>query len=352
VQTEPSADTLPDTAPPSVQTVPSDTSADTEPTHVHSFSEQSMAAVYLKEQASCTSPAVYYYSCACGEAGSLTFSYGEPGEHTVVTVEGYGAGCVTPGMTEGKHCSVCLTVLVPQQSIPASGHDFDPEDPLAPCLVCGAFPPTHTHSYTVQNTAEEYLVKEADCMNSAVYCYSCACGEAGEETFESGGLGEHEIVESAGDPPTCLFSGWTGETYCRICDLTIVPAEMLPPISHNYYPSDSLPYCRMCGQQGNVVISGPTGSTKINDLVSLVMCTYTIEESPNGMDWIVCVYLNFFIHKPDTGILNMEVSLDYYIGGGNWGRDSGYAPVDSTKKDHCITLQVPKGYYKYTITIE
>ena len=47
--------------------------------------------------------------------------------HTTVTDKGYEPTCTEPGLTDGSHCSVCGVVLVPQESIPATGHDYGEE---------------------------------------------------------------------------------------------------------------------------------------------------------------------------------------------------------------------------------
>lgn len=43
--------------------------------------------------------------------------------HTEVVDNAVVAQCETTGLTEGKHCNVCQTVLVAQQTVPALGHD-------------------------------------------------------------------------------------------------------------------------------------------------------------------------------------------------------------------------------------
>lgn len=59
--------------------------------HKHSFTREAAEEKYKKSDATCTSPAKYYYSCsieqdgsACGAAGTTTFAYGEkaPANHT------------------------------------------------------------------------------------------------------------------------------------------------------------------------------------------------------------------------------------------------------------------------------
>lgn len=49
----------------------------------HKFDRQVISPAYLKSNASCTSPAVYYYSCSCGQKGSETFFYGSSLGHTI-----------------------------------------------------------------------------------------------------------------------------------------------------------------------------------------------------------------------------------------------------------------------------
>lgn len=50
------------------------------------------------------------------------------------------------------------------------------------------------HSYTEQVVSEDYLAT-ANCGEQASYYYSCACGEAGEETFFTGDVIEHVYGE-------------------------------------------------------------------------------------------------------------------------------------------------------------
>lgn len=45
--------------------------------------------------------------------------------HTEVVDEAVAATCTTAGKTQGKHCSVCNTVLTAQTEIPAKGHTWD-----------------------------------------------------------------------------------------------------------------------------------------------------------------------------------------------------------------------------------
>ena len=65
--------------------------------HTHVYDQTSTDAAHLKTPATCTSPAVYYKSCTCGENGTETFEYGGLGAHNWTP-----ATCTVP-----KTCSVC-----------------------------------------------------------------------------------------------------------------------------------------------------------------------------------------------------------------------------------------------------
>ena len=49
----------------------------------------------------------------------------------------------------------------------------------------------HTHVFDKEVAQEQYLASKANCNDSAKYYKSCACGEKGTETFESGVANGH-----------------------------------------------------------------------------------------------------------------------------------------------------------------
>ena len=72
--------------------------------HTHVYDRQSTDARYLKAAAGCTTKAVYFCSCACGEAGTETFEVGTPLGHD------WGRYVVTTPATEtseGEETSTC-----------------------------------------------------------------------------------------------------------------------------------------------------------------------------------------------------------------------------------------------------
>lgn len=185
------------------------------PPHTHSLT------LVLAVPATCASPGnISYYRCAaCGER------FRDDGGNDPVTEDevklaplGHDwqeATCETPktckragcSATEGRplghdwttgwmsdagfHWHECLRENCGEKSGHAA-HIPGPEaTEVAPqtCTECGyVIAPAleHTHVYDRQSTDARYLKAAAGCTTKAVYFCSCACGEAGTETFEAG----------------------------------------------------------------------------------------------------------------------------------------------------------------------
>lgn len=99
------------------------------PSHSHSYA----AAVTAP---TCTEKGYTTYTCSCGS--SFVGNYVDAKGHTEVTDAAAAATCAKTGLTEGKHCSECNEVLVKQEVIPASAHEF--KDGV--CTACGAKDPS------------------------------------------------------------------------------------------------------------------------------------------------------------------------------------------------------------------
>ena len=99
------------------------------PSHSHSYA----AAVTAP---TCTEKGYTTYTCSCGS--SFVGNYVDSKGHAEVTDAAVAATCTATGLTEGKHCSECNEVLVKQEVIPASAHEF--KDGV--CTACGAKDPS------------------------------------------------------------------------------------------------------------------------------------------------------------------------------------------------------------------
>ena len=94
--------------------------------HVHAFGEWQITVA-----PTCTSAGAKERVCSCGEKETETVA---AAGHTEVVDPAVAASCTEPGKTEGKHCSVCGTVITAQEDTAALGHDY--VDHV--CSRCGA----------------------------------------------------------------------------------------------------------------------------------------------------------------------------------------------------------------------
>ncbi len=100
----------------------------------HVYNQEVATAAYLKSAATCTSRAVYYKSCICGERGTETFEYGELMAHTSEIIPAQVATCTAAGHTSGSKCSVCGTIITATTPIDALGHNYVFAHTVAPNL--------------------------------------------------------------------------------------------------------------------------------------------------------------------------------------------------------------------------
>ncbi|MBQ8409855.1 MAG: hypothetical protein IJY39_13425, partial [Clostridia bacterium] len=108
----------------------------------------------------CTTPGSYeavVYCTDCGDELDRTLhTINAPG-HTEVVDEAVAATCTETGLTEGKHCSVCNTVLVAQEEVAALGHtEVVDEAVAATCTETGLTEGKHC------SVCEEVLVAQEE----------------------------------------------------------------------------------------------------------------------------------------------------------------------------------------------
>ena len=72
--------------------------------------------------------------------------------HTEVVDKAVEATCTTAGKTEGKHCTVCSTVTVPQTAVPVKSHNFS----NGTCTACGAADPNYNTTPQVTGVTRLY----------------------------------------------------------------------------------------------------------------------------------------------------------------------------------------------------
>ena len=83
--------------------------------HTHTFSKWEVT-----KDPTCVDEGVQ--SRECRECGYVETEKIDPVGHTTAKTAAVKATCITDGLTEGTHCSVCNEVLLAQETIPAFGH--------------------------------------------------------------------------------------------------------------------------------------------------------------------------------------------------------------------------------------
>lgn len=132
-----------------------------EETHEHVYGEWVVVS-----EATCTKKGEREKSCSCGEKVKEEIAMLA---HTEEVIKGKEATCTEEGLTEGKKCSVCGTILVAQEAIKAKGHSYSEEYKYDEEY--------HWHEATCNDT-EEVSGKEKHTYENGV----CKCGQVEKKT--------------------------------------------------------------------------------------------------------------------------------------------------------------------------
>ena len=191
------------------------------PEHKCVFDKKIVENKYLKSEATCENKAIYYYSCNCGEKGSLTFEHSEPLGHdfanyvynndAICEVDGTETATCENGCgsndtktkentalehnygnfisnNDGTHTKTCKNNSEHKITEDCSG-GVATETNRPICSVCNeeyGMELGHQHNYNVKDSTSKYLKTEATCENKAVYYYSCKCSLKSTLTYEVG----------------------------------------------------------------------------------------------------------------------------------------------------------------------
>lgn len=175
----------------------------------------------------------------CGEKREVT--------HTEVVLEAKSATCTESGLTEGKKCSVCGTITVAQEKIPATGHTEEVIKGVSAtctstgltdgkkCSVCGEILVAQTTIMaTGHKNVETVAGKDATCTETGL-TEGKKCSDCGAWVVEQAIIPEkgHVEVYVGAIEPTCTESGYTGATICVVCEDVLDYGEEIEATGHN-----------------------------------------------------------------------------------------------------------------------
>ena len=153
--------------------------------HTHVYDQTSTDAAHLKTPATCTSPAVYYKSCTCGENGEETFTSGSALGHEYTQKFEDAAHLKTAASKCTEHniywydCSRC-----------DSNAKNDPE--AADKYFTSTTTGSHSFTEKIEDAAHYMAGTGTDCQSVKQYYYDCAyCDQIGTATWDSTTYGAH-----------------------------------------------------------------------------------------------------------------------------------------------------------------
>ncbi|MBR3403148.1 MAG: leucine-rich repeat protein [Parasporobacterium sp.] len=287
---------------------------------------------YIEEittEPTCITGGVKTYTCQrCGNTYTEAIP---PTGHTAVTDAAKAPTCTEPGLTRGSHCSVCGTVLIPQEEVPALGHDYVEEVTTVPtctepgvktftCSRCSdsyteeipaaghtevadeAVAPTCTEpGYTAGShcsvcgtvfTAQEEIpalghdytavvTTEPTCTEAGLKTFTCSrCSDSYTEEIPAAG---HTVVTDEALEPTCTETGLTAGSHCSVCHVVLTAQEEIPALGHDYKETiTTAPTCTeaglktiSCERCGDTYVEEipATGHTEVADEALAPTCT-------------------------------------------------------------------------------
>ncbi len=199
----------------------------------HVYCCASVKEQYLAREATCTTNALYFKSCPCGESSQGTdqeiiFEFeGSYLGHSVEIIPGKEPTCTTDGYTESRVCNreingeKCGKILKESIKLSATGHH------------------------------EEYVSvpkKEATCTNAghSEEKRCLYCGKILKEAIELSATGHHEeYVSVPKKEATCTNAGHSEEKRCLYCGILLTsPSITIPALGHIDDNNDG--FCNRC----------------------------------------------------------------------------------------------------------
>lgn len=200
--------------------------------------------------ATCISPAIYNYSCRCGETKTDEFGFKNPINHVHKEVRGAkNATCTKKGYTGDTYCNDCGLFLYLGKNIEAPGHDYkDVAQVPATCAAegtaatqqckrCGYTVPAQTlpidpnnHANIVKDVAVAPTCTETG-LTEGSHCGDCNKILIAQEVVSS--TNHTEVIDPA-VAATCTETGLTEGSHCSVCNKILVAQKTVSALNHSF----------------------------------------------------------------------------------------------------------------------
>ncbi len=200
--------------------------------------------------ATCTSPAIYNYSCRCGETKTDEFGLKNPINHVHKEVRGAkDATCIEKGYTGDTYCNDCGLFLYSGKNIKALGHDYKnvaevPATCVAEgtaatqqCKRCGYTVPAQSlpidpnnHANIVKDVAVAPTCTETG-LTEGSHCGDCNKILIAQEVVS---FTNHTEVIDPAVAATCTETGLTEGSHCSVCNKILVAQKTVSALNHSF----------------------------------------------------------------------------------------------------------------------
>ncbi len=200
--------------------------------------------------ATCISPAIYNYSCRCGETKTDTFGLKDLLNHVHTEVrDAEDATCTEKGYTGDTYCIDCDKRVSRGKKTNALGHDYkDVAEVPATCVTegtaatqqckrCDYIVPAQSlpidpnnHANIVKDVAVAPTCTETG-LTEGSHCGDCNKILIAQEVVSS--TNHTEVIDPA-VAATCTETGLTEGSHCSVCNKILVAQETVSALNHSF----------------------------------------------------------------------------------------------------------------------
>lgn len=160
----------------------------------------------VTKEATCAEKGIKTYTCTKAGCGETNIEEITRKPHTEAVKNAAEATCTEAGYTGDTYCTVCDRVIKTGTTINALGHKWDDGE----------------------------VTTKATCTATGVKTYKCTrpgCTET--KTEEIAKIAHTEAVKNAAKA-TCTEAGYTGDTYCTVCNQVLKTGKIIKALGHEW----------------------------------------------------------------------------------------------------------------------